>query len=73
MNPAVGNDIPVRPHPPTVVLNTPPRPCPKPQRVSYVWIKGRYVAYPFQNNIAALDKDDQVGGWRAAGVAGVPG
>jgi hypothetical protein len=30
------------------------------QRVSYVWIKGRWVAYPFQNNIAALDKDDQV-------------
>jgi protoporphyrinogen oxidase len=30
------------------------------QRVSYVWIKGRWVAYPFQNNIAALDKEDQV-------------
>lgn len=30
------------------------------ERVSYVWIKGRYVAYPFQNNISALDKDDQV-------------
>jgi len=30
------------------------------QRVSYVWIKGRWVAYPFQNNISALDKDDQV-------------
>ena len=29
------------------------------QRVSYVWIKGRWVAYPFQNNIAALPKDDQ--------------
>ena len=31
------------------------------ERVSYVWIKGRYVAYPFQNNISALDKEDQVG------------
>jgi protoporphyrinogen oxidase len=30
------------------------------QRVSYVWIKNRWVAYPFQNNISALDKDDQV-------------
>lgn len=30
------------------------------QRVSYVWIRNRWVAYPFQNNIAALDKDDQV-------------
>jgi protoporphyrinogen oxidase len=30
------------------------------QRVSYVWIKGRWVAYPFQNNIAGLDKEDQV-------------
>jgi hypothetical protein len=32
------------------------------QRVSYVWIRGRWVAYPFQNNIAALDKDDQARG-----------
>ncbi len=30
------------------------------ERVSYVWIKGRWVAYPFQNNISALDKQDQV-------------
>lgn len=30
------------------------------QRVSYVWIRNRWVAYPFQNNIAALPKDDQV-------------
>lgn len=30
------------------------------ERVSYVWIKNRWVAYPFQNNISALDKDDQV-------------
>jgi hypothetical protein len=30
------------------------------QRVSYVWMKARWVAYPFQNNIAALDKEDQV-------------
>lgn len=30
------------------------------QRVSYVWIKDRWVAYPFQNNIAALPKQDQV-------------
>ena len=37
------------------------------ERVSYVWLKGRWVAYPFQNNISALDKEDQVGrswgGW----------
>ena len=30
------------------------------QRVSYVWIKGRWVAYPFQNNISALPQEDQV-------------
>jgi len=30
------------------------------ERVSYVWIKGRYVAYPFQNNVSALDKEDQI-------------
>lgn len=30
------------------------------QRVSYVWIRDRWVAYPFQNNISALPKDDQV-------------
>ena len=30
------------------------------QRVSYVWIKGRWVAYPFQNNIAALPEKDRV-------------
>lgn len=30
------------------------------QRVSYVWIKNRWVAYPFQNNISALDAEDQV-------------
>jgi protoporphyrinogen oxidase len=30
------------------------------QRVSYVWMKDRWVAYPFQNNIAALPKEDQV-------------
>ena len=30
------------------------------QRVSYVWINGRYVAYPFQNNISALGKEDQI-------------
>jgi hypothetical protein len=29
--------------------------------VSYVWLKNRWVAYPFQNNISALDKEDQVG------------
>jgi protoporphyrinogen oxidase len=29
------------------------------QRVSYVHIKNKWVPYPFQNNIAALDKDDQ--------------
>ena len=30
------------------------------ERVSYVWMKGRWVAYPFQNNISALPKEDQV-------------
>jgi protoporphyrinogen oxidase len=30
------------------------------QRVSYVWIKDRWVAYPFQNNISALPQEDQV-------------
>ena len=30
------------------------------QRVSYVWAKGRWVAYPFQNNISALPQEDQV-------------
>ena len=30
------------------------------QRVSYVWIRGRWVAYPFQNNINALPPEDQV-------------
>ena len=28
--------------------------------MSYVWLKNRWVAYPFQNNISALDVDDQV-------------
>ena len=31
------------------------------ERVSYVWIKNRWVAYPFQNNVSALPKEDQVG------------
>lgn len=30
------------------------------ERVSYVFIKGRWVAYPFQNNISALDVEDQI-------------
>lgn len=30
------------------------------QRVSYVWMKGRWIAYPFQNNIAALPDNDKV-------------
>ena len=30
------------------------------ERVSYIWIKNRWVAYPFQNNISALPKEDQV-------------
>ncbi|KAK2768165.1 hypothetical protein FQN54_000017 [Arachnomyces sp. PD_36] len=30
------------------------------QRVSYVRCKGRWVPYPFQNNISMLDKEDQV-------------
>ena len=29
------------------------------QRVSYVWLKKTWVAYPFQNNLAALPKADQ--------------
>lgn len=35
------------------------------ERVSYVWMKDRWVAYPFQNNISALPKEDQVewGAW----------
>ena len=32
------------------------------ERVSYVWIKDTWVAYPFQNNISALPKEDQVCG-----------
>ena len=31
------------------------------ERVSYVWIRDRWVAYPFQNNISALPQEDQVG------------
>lgn len=30
------------------------------QRISYVWIRDRWVAYPFQNNISALPKEDQI-------------
>ena len=30
------------------------------ERVSYVWIRDRWVAYPFQNNISALPQQDQV-------------
>lgn len=30
------------------------------ERVSYVWLKDRWVAYPFQNNVSALDADDQI-------------
>jgi protoporphyrinogen oxidase len=30
------------------------------QRISYVWIRNRWVAYPFQNNISALPAEDQV-------------
>lgn len=30
------------------------------QRISYVWIRDRWVAYPFQNNISSLPKEDQV-------------
>ncbi len=30
------------------------------QRISYVWIKNRWVAYPFQNNISALPVEDQI-------------
>jgi protoporphyrinogen oxidase len=31
------------------------------QRASYVRMKGRWVAYPFQNNIYALPDNDKVG------------
>ncbi|KAF8067290.1 cyclin-C1-1 [Scenedesmus sp. PABB004] len=37
------------------------------QRVSYVQVKGRWVPYPFQNNISALDEDDQLAAAAAAG------
>lgn len=30
------------------------------ERVSYVWIKDRYVPYPFQNNLSVLDVEDQI-------------
>eukprot|EP01038_Epipyxis_sp_PR26KG_P010739 gene10739-14424_t len=30
------------------------------ERVSYVWIKNRWIAYPFQNNISGLPLEDQV-------------
>ena len=30
------------------------------ERVSYVRLKERWVAYPFQNNVSALGVDDQV-------------
>ena len=30
------------------------------QRVSYVWLKNRWVPYPFQNNICSLPLEDQV-------------
>lgn len=30
------------------------------ERVSYVWIKQRWVPYPFQNNICSLPLEDQI-------------
>ena len=30
------------------------------ERVSFVWIKDRWVAYPFQNNICSLPLEDQI-------------
>lgn len=30
------------------------------QRVSYVWLKKRWVEYPFQNNLYKLDREDQI-------------
>ena len=30
------------------------------ERVSYVWMKNRWVPYPFQNNICSLPLEDQV-------------
>lgn len=42
------------------------------ERVSYVWMRDRYVAYPFQNNIAALpikDQEDCLSGLVEAKVA----
>ena len=32
----------------------------KHQRVSYVWIRSKWVPYPFQNNLGSLPKEDQV-------------
>ena len=31
-----------------------------PERVSYVWMKKRWIPYPFQNNICSLPLEDQV-------------
>mmetsp|Transcript_21479 Transcript_21479/g.19544 ORF Transcript_21479/g.19544 Transcript_21479/m.19544 type:complete len:493 (-) Transcript_21479:1185-2663(-) len=30
------------------------------ERVSYVWMKDRYIPYPFQNNICSLPLEDQI-------------
>lgn len=30
------------------------------ERVSYIWMKDSWVAYPMQNNVAALPKEEQV-------------
>ena len=30
------------------------------ERISFVWIKDRYVPYPFQNNLSVLDTEDQI-------------
>mmetsp|Transcript_20601 Transcript_20601/g.29562 ORF Transcript_20601/g.29562 Transcript_20601/m.29562 type:complete len:500 (+) Transcript_20601:31-1530(+) len=30
------------------------------ERVSYVWMKNRFVPYPFQNNICSLPQEDQI-------------
>lgn len=30
------------------------------QRVSYVWLKNRWIPYPFQNNLFSLDENDKI-------------
>jgi hypothetical protein len=46
--------------PPAAQVGTGPTHWNSLERVSYVRLKGRWVAYPFQNNVAALETDDQI-------------